>query len=188
MAILAEECAEKGVVIWAYSLMANQVHLIAVPRSAMALGRALGEAHRRYTRRINARNGWRGHLFQDRFFSYAMDESHLLMAARFIETAPVMAGIAPTPESYLWSSARAHIKGRDDVLLSPEKPLLHFVPDWTSFLQEWTTDNDPTAIPRHLQTGRPRGSETFLDSIENMVGRKVRPQKPGRRTSIGRVA
>ena len=179
---LSEECADKGVAIWSYCLMPNQIHLIAVPTKENALGRALGEAHRRYTRRINERNGWRGHLFQDRFFSYPMDETHLLNAARYIETLPVFGGIAPTPESYLWSSARAHIKGRDDKLLSPEKPLLHFVPDWTGFLQEWPQESDPKAIERHLQTGRPRGNDNFLDSVESMVGRTVRPQKPGRRS------
>lgn len=179
---LAEECADKGVSIWSYCLMANQIQLIAVPRKENSLGRALGEAHRRYTRRINERNEWRGHLFQDRFFSYPMDENHLLNAARYVEMTPVMAGIAPTPESYLWSSARAHVKGREDKLLTPEKPLLHFVPDWSGFLKEWPEEQDPKAIDRHLQTGRPRGSDYFLDSVESMVGRKVRPQKPGRRS------
>ncbi len=179
---LSEECADKGVSIWAYCLMPNQIQLIAVPQKENALGRALGEAHRRYTRRINERNAWRGHLFQDRFFSYPMDETHLLNAVRYIETIPVFSGIAPTPESYLWSSARAHMKGREDKLLSPEKPLLHFVPDWAAFLQEWPEDQDPKAIERHLQTGRPRGNDVFLDSVESMVGRTVRPQKPGRRS------
>ena len=179
---LAEECADKGVAIWSYCLMANQIQLIAIPRKENSLGRALGEAHRRYTRRINERNQWRGHLFQDRFFSYPMDENHLLNAARYVEMTPVIAGIAPTPESYLWSSARAHVKGREDKLLSPERPLLHFVPDWSGFLKEWPEEQDPKAIDRHLQTGRPRGNDYFLDSVESMVGRKVRPQKPGRRS------
>lgn len=179
---LAEECADKGVSIWAYCLMPNQIQLIAVPQKQNALARALGEAHRRYTRRINERNDWRGHLFQDRFFSYPMDENHLLNATRYIETMPVFAGIAPTPESYLWSSARAHVKGREDKLLTPEKPLLHFVPDWSEFLTQWPESTDPKAIERHLQTGRPRGNDQFLDAVESMVGRTVRPQKPGRRS------
>ena len=54
--------------------MPNQVHLIAVPSEAEGLGRAIGQAHRRYTRRINFRKGWRGHLWQGRFASFVMDD------------------------------------------------------------------------------------------------------------------
>jgi len=46
------------------------------------MGRALGEAHRRYTNFIHARGRWTGHLFQSRFASVAMDESHLREPAR----------------------------------------------------------------------------------------------------------
>jgi len=182
--LLTEECADKGVAIWSYCLMPNQIHLIAMPRRENSLARALGEAHRRYTRRINERNEWRGHLFQDRFFSYPMDETHLLKAAHHIEMLPVFSGIAPTPESYLWSSARAHIKGREDKLLIADRPLLHFVPDsdWAAFLHSTASDNERETIERHLQTGRPRGNDSFLNSVESMLGRPVRPQKPGRRS------
>jgi len=39
------------------------------------LARALGEAHRRYTRRINFRENRRGHLWLERFASFPMDEA-----------------------------------------------------------------------------------------------------------------
>ena len=48
--------------IWAYCLMPNHVHLIAVPEKKDSLKPSIGEAHRRYTRLINFRKGWRGHL------------------------------------------------------------------------------------------------------------------------------
>ncbi|MGD0045317.1 MAG: transposase, partial [Isosphaeraceae bacterium] len=64
-------------------LMPNHVHLIVVPQSAESLRRAIGEAHRRYTRRINFREGWRERLWQGRFASFVMDEDHLLTAARY---------------------------------------------------------------------------------------------------------
>jgi putative transposase len=35
----------------------------------------LGEAHRRYTRAVNARQGWTGYLWQGRFASAPLDES-----------------------------------------------------------------------------------------------------------------
>ena len=73
--------------------MSNHVRLIVVPQSAESLRRAIGEAHRRYTRWINFREGWRGHLWQGRFASFVMDEDHLLTAARYVELNPVCAGL-----------------------------------------------------------------------------------------------
>ncbi len=67
------------------------MHLILVPADKDRLRRALGEAHRRTTRRINLREGWRGHLWQERFHAFAMDQAHLLAAARYVELNPLRA-------------------------------------------------------------------------------------------------
>lgn len=61
--LMTQWCRDLGVEIWAYCLMPNHVHLIAVPRTEQSLRRAVGEAHRRYTRRINFREKWRGYLW-----------------------------------------------------------------------------------------------------------------------------
>src|SRR5271157_1289425 len=115
--LMAQFCRAEQVAIWAYCLMPNQVHLIVVPQSAESLRRAIGEAHRRYTRSINFREGWRGHLWQGRFASFVMDEDHLLTAARYVELNPVRAGSVQAPSRYRWSSAVAHQRGRDDALV-----------------------------------------------------------------------
>ena len=83
--LMGEWCARHKVEVWSYCLMPNHVHVIVVPQSEDGLRRAIGEAHWRYTRRINFREGWRGHLWQGRFASFPMDELHLLMAARYVE-------------------------------------------------------------------------------------------------------
>jgi putative transposase len=72
--LISRFCRAEQVAIWTYCLMPNHVHLIDVPQSAESLRRAIGEAHRRYTRRINFREGWRGHLWQGRFASFVMGE------------------------------------------------------------------------------------------------------------------
>jgi putative transposase len=87
--LMSQWCAQEGVQVWAYCLMPNHVHLIAVPETEDGLRRAIGEAHRRYTRRVNFRQRWRGHLWQGRFASFVMDESYLLAAARYVELNPV---------------------------------------------------------------------------------------------------
>lgn len=64
--LMTEWCNKYRVEIWAWCLMPNHLHLIAVPDAEAVLARAIGEVHRRYTSRINFREGWRGHLSQER--------------------------------------------------------------------------------------------------------------------------
>ena len=77
LGLLTELSRDRGLDIWAYCLMPNHIHLIGVPRTADALRAAVAETHRRYTLHINSREDWRGHLWQDRFQSFAMDDAHL---------------------------------------------------------------------------------------------------------------
>ena len=76
LVLLAEHCGACGVAVLAWCLMPNHVHLVAVPKTEDGLARALGETHRRYTRLINFREGWRGTLWQGRFASYPMDAAY----------------------------------------------------------------------------------------------------------------
>ena len=175
---MADECERHGVEIWAWCLMPNHSHMIAVPPSAEALRRAIGEAHRRYTTEINRRHGWRGCLWQGRFAAFVMDPAHTLMAARYIEMNPVRAHIVARPEEYLWSSACAHLQGRDDALCRVA-PLLERVGDWASFLGQLATDEAVAEIRKHQSTGRPLGSDAFIDELERQLGRSLRPRKPG---------
>jgi putative transposase len=178
--LLSEWCPRCGVEIWAYCLMPNHVHLIAVPESEDGLRRGLGEAHRRYTRRINFREGWRGHLWQGRFASFAMDNRHLMRAARYVELNPVRAKLCRVPWRWPWSSAAAHIAGQDDALVRV-KPLLERAGDWREFLNEGLEVDEAEVFRRHERTGRPLGEASFLERIEKAVGRVVRPKKAGRR-------
>jgi len=175
--LLSEWTRKYGVEIWAYCLMPNHVHLIAVPETEEGLARAIGEAHRRYTRRINFRQGWRGHLWQERFASFPMDESHLLAAARYIEMNPVVSGLVGKADEYRWSSARAHMEGKDDILVKV-LPLLEIVGDWNDFLaypEESITDR----LRQHEKTGRPLGAMDFVGRLEKQLSRLLQPQKPG---------
>jgi len=177
LALLGEWCGRCGVAVWAYCLMPNHVHLIVVPDSEEGLRRALGEAHRRYSRRINFRAGWRGHLWQGRFASFAMDERYLLRAARYVELNPVRAGLCRVPWRWPWSSAAAHVAGRDDGVVRVA-PLLERVNDWREFLTE-AGEAEAELWRRHERTGRPLGEPAFLDRIEALLGRIVRPAKRG---------
>jgi putative transposase len=175
--LMAEWCLKCQVEIWAWCLMPNHVHLIAVPESETGLARAVGEAHRRYTRRINFREGWRGHLWQERFASFPMDENYLLAAVRYVEMNPVAAGLVQNPEGYPWSSAKAHLAGQDDRLTKVE-PLLSIVPAWKEFLTI-SSEEEIAALHKHERSGRPLGPESFIERVETTLMRQLKPRKRG---------
>ena len=177
--LMAEWCREEGVELWGYCLMPNHVHLIAVPASETALRRAVGEAHRRYTRRINSREKWRGYLWQGRFASFVMDEPHLLAVARYVELNPVRAKLVENAAEWRWSSARAHLQGQDDSLVKVA-PLLAMVGDWQGLLDDEPPEEQMKEFRGHARTGRPLGDETFVERLEQLVGRALKPQKGGR--------
>jgi putative transposase len=178
--LMSESCRARGVDVWAYCLMPNHVHLIVVPESEDALRRAIGEAHRRYTKHVNFLHGWVGHLWQGRFTSFPMDETHLLAAARYVELNPVRAKLAKKPSDWPWSSARAHLNGTADPLVKAD-PLLDMVPDWQAFLADGLDDKTAETLRRHEHTGRPLGGEAFLESLETSLDRVLGPQKRGRK-------
>jgi len=177
--LMREWCDSAGVEVWAYCLMSNHVHLVAVPESEESLARGIGEAHRRYTRHVNFRKGWKGYLWQGRFASFPMDEDYLLAACRYVELNPVRAKLSGRPEDYRWSSARAHLEGKDDVLVKV-RPMLDRVSNWSELLAsgDQVLFDD---VRMHERTGRPLGSEGFVERLSRVTGRDLMKKKAGRR-------
>lgn len=178
--LLAAHCAKAGVAIWAYCLMPNHVHLVLVPETEDGLRRALGEAHRRYTRDVNRRQGWRGHLWQERFHSFPMDEGHLVAAVRYVELNPVRARLVARAADWPWSSARAHLNGQDDGLVEVA-PMLERIGNWPALLAAVPGDEDLEAIRIHTRSGRPLGGDDFTAQLEAETGRQLGPRRRGRK-------
>jgi putative transposase len=177
--LLAEQTLKAGVAVWAYCLMPNHVHLILKPTRADDLGRAIGEAHRRYTNFINARGRWTGHLFQSRFSSVVLDDSHLIRAVCYVSLNPVRARLVARPEDWKWSSARAHISGVDDALVTV-RPVLDKIPHLKDLLHAGMED-DFSELRRAESTGRPLGASEFVAGLQSRLGRKIARRAPGRR-------
>ncbi len=132
--VLAEQCQLAAVHVWAYCLMPNHIHLLLVPETESGLTEAVSETHRRYATFVNRRQGWTGHLWQDRFASEPISEgSALFTVVRYIECNPVEAGLCAKPDDWLWSSARVHVDGTNDPLLN-DTELRTMIPDWKAFL------------------------------------------------------
>jgi len=113
--------------------MKNHIHLIAVPTDIHGLAKGLGITHYRYSRKVNAREGWSGYLWQGRFASYPLSEQHLYAAIRYVETNPVRAKFVEKAEHYKWSSAKSHVYGLKDPLLT-EHFLIEEIPSWADYL------------------------------------------------------
>ncbi len=172
---------DAGAEVWGYCLMPNHVHLVVVPERHDSLAMLFQDAHRRYTRRINAREGWCGHLWQERFHSFPMDETHLLAAVRYVELNPVRAGLCEKPTDWRWSSVHAHIRGDDDLLVTV-KPMLDRTSDWLGYLSESDASPDRLhTLRKHSRTGRPAGDERFVATLEDLTGRRLRKLKTGPR-------
>jgi putative transposase len=192
--LVAGAAAASGTRCLAWCLMDNHVHLILVPPDPDGLRATLGEAHRRYTSRVNLREGWRGHLFQGRFASYPMDKAHAMAAVRYVENNPVAAGSVMRAEQWRWSSARSHIAGErvaDDPLTDIEA-LADAAPDWRSMLQRGleagalSEEGKPLAdaIEARLRTGRPLAADAWIERQEQALGRRLRPRKRGRKRRV----
>jgi putative transposase len=152
---IAAAKAKAGCDIWAYCLMPNHVHFVIVPQHESSLALLFKEAHRCYTRRINFREKWRGHLWQECFHSFVMDEQHL-------------------------TSFHAHLESIDDVLVSV-KPMLEKLPNWANYLGDFQSNEMLRKVRKHMQTGRLLGSGDFIETLESLTGRSLKPLKPGRK-------
>lgn len=175
--LLAQFCQREGVTAWAWCLMTNHVHLVLVPAQADSLARAVGEAHRRFTRAVNFRQGVRGHLFQERFHSFPIQQdAHLLTVVRYVERNPVRAGMVRRAVAHPWSSARHHVTGASDPLVR-ESPIRALAPDWVRVLED--REEELAKIRRHVRTGRPWGTDAWVRQLEEQVGRPLLPRTGG---------
>ena len=194
LALVAEACAANDTTCLAWCLMGNHVHLILVPRTADGLRDTLAEAHRRYSRRINFREGWRGYLFQGRFGSYPMDDAHLMAAVRYVEQNPVAAGMVRRAGDWPWSSAQSHITGARTAHdpLTDVAALRRHVPNWRAMLAIGLEAMDETAtiaeIEARSRTGRPLASPEWIADAERAINRKLSPAKRGPKPKDRHVA
>ena len=177
--LLGEAARKAGAEIWCYCLMPNHVHVIITPSDKDGLRRTFADAHRRYTGYINARMRVTGHLWQGRFGSVVMDEDHLFHAVRYVSLNPVRAGLVERAQDWRWSSVNAHMKRRDDKLVSV-KPILERYGNFRNYLGEADDDAPQYKLLRQCETtGRPLGNTDWLSDIENQTGKTLVPLKRG---------
>lgn len=177
--LLARACAKTGTRCLAWCLMDNHVHLILVPETADGLRATLSPVHTTYSQRINASQGLDGHLFQGRFASYPMSDSHLFVAARYVENNPVRAGLAAEAGAWPWSSARAHLGGAPDGL-TDVAALGDHIANWRAMLARGLEAADEVTEVEHAsRSGLPLGRDEWRSSLALALGRTLTPARRG---------
>lgn len=181
--LVQNACQRFGVSIWAYCLMGNHVHFIAVPAEMDSLARSFSEAHVKYSRRINSREGWKGHLWQARFGSSVLDERHLIAAVRYVERNPVRAGIVGDAWEYPWSSAAYHCgeTPHDRLIVADADDVLqNLIGDWKSYLRNCDQEDFLKSLRRESCVNRPLGDGAFISDLEKQFQVKLARGKVGR--------
>ena len=106
-----------------------------------------------------------------------------MAAVKYVELNPVRAGLVSRAEDYPWSSARSHVWGVPDPLLAVGHPFPDpsAIENWSMWLSEGLDDDTMQLIRRNTRTGRPTGSEEFSRRLEEQSGRRLIPEKVGRK-------
>ena len=99
-----------GYEIYAYCLMSNHIHLL-MKEGKEDLGVAFRRIGASYVYWYNWKYSRRGHLFQDRYKSEAVEtDNYFLAAMRYIHQNPMKAGMVKEIQAYPWSSYGEYIK------------------------------------------------------------------------------
>lgn len=165
-----------------YCLMSNHVHLLVVPQKGDSLARALKQTHGRYATYWNTTHRSSGHVWQGRFYSCPLDESHLWMALRYVELNPVRAAMVSRAELWPWSSAKAHCGDEGEAVgleMSAWKRRWS-KKSWKEYLAGGEKQDELAAIRECTHTGRPLGAESFVRTLEATTQRRLTAQKGGR--------
>jgi putative transposase len=168
--------------------MTNHIHLVLVPTTETGLQQVLKPLHMRYAQHVNRCRGWKGHIWQGRYFSSPLDDSYTWAAIRYVERNPVRARMVRKAERYPWSSAAGHCGLKDDRILtrsSKWRKRFDEIEDWSAWLAEGDRSQELEDLRRNINKGLPCGSESFIRKLERLIGRSLtfrpqgRPRKEG---------
>lgn len=178
--------------ILAYCLMSNHVHLLTRPQKEESLYKMMQGITLCYTQYINRQYKRTGRLWESRYYSCIVDEERYLWAvARYIEQNPVRVRVVKRVEDYPYSSARAHIIGIRAEVLGEELFEERQRKDYADFIRAGMSEEEINKLRYSTRTGRPFGSEEFMNKMEKQLGRRFilkpigRPRKKKSKKEYG---
>ncbi len=107
-----------------------------------------------------------------------------MAAARYVAMNPVRARLVRRAEDWPWSSARAHLAGRDDGLVEAAPLMSRCGGHFADLIADEPAPALIAALRAAETIGRPLGRPAFLDRLAALTGRDPRPQKRGRKPRL----
>ncbi len=177
-----------GVLIHAYVLMTNHIHLLLTPSDEMGIAKVMQSIGRCYVQYINKTYKRSGTLWEGRHkASLIQAEEYLLSCYRYIELNPVNASMVEHPGEYPWTSYHYNAAGKTDRIITEHAIYTGLGLDKAERLQSYrelfmiALDKEMVhSIRNAADFSVPLGNDRFRDQIEKALGKKVGYAKRGR--------
>ena len=193
LTMLAASSRQFGVDVHAYALLPRGVLLLASPGAPRDVARGglsllMQSLAREHVRDVNQRRSRVGTLWHGRYQAAPIEAAgHGLACWRYVEQAPVRAGLVEQASDYPWSSA-GHYVGRSSsswLLDHPARWALGNTPfereaAHRALLGQGLADAQVAQIESTALRGWALGSAEFLTSLQIQVPRRLQPAPRGR--------
>ncbi|MEZ5644488.1 MAG: transposase [Burkholderiaceae bacterium] len=187
--------AQVPMALHGYVLLPDRWMLLATPDAGEAVSQVMQSVGRRYVRHVNRRYGMRGGLWASRFSSTVLDGPQwMLPCLTYMDTAPVRLGLAQISATYRYGSHRHYTGMQHDrqLVVPPEVWRLGNTPfareaAYAEMVREGLTVAQVHEIEHALQHGWALGQSAFVDQLQLLTDRRLRPRPRGRppRSGIG---
>ena len=185
---LQDAAKRHELLVHAYVLMTNHVHILATPRTKDSIPKTLQSIGRRYVQYFNYAYIRTGTLWEGRYKATVIDsDRYLLTCMRYIELNPVRAGMVAHPREYPWSSYAATALGKENKLVSAHTLYRQLGANesarqstYRRLFRAAIGRADLEAIRESTNKGWVLGNDRFREEIERLSGRRTAPNPRGR--------
>ena len=177
-----------GVLVHAYVLMTNHVHMLMTPVKKDSISLTMQSIGRRYVQYINKKYHRTGTLWESRHKASLVDrDNYLLKCMRYIELNPVRANMVKHPADYRWSSYRCNGNNGYNKLISQHEMYMSLgnqseirTQAYRALFENELDHNDINLIRQSALFSMPTGNARFKEQIEEEVNRKLGYTQRGR--------
>ena len=185
---LQDAATHHGLLIHAYVLMTNHVHLLASPETRDSIPKTLQSIGRRYVQYFNHTYDRTGTLWEGRYKATVIDsDRYLLTCMRYIELNPLRAAMVDHPREYPWSSYAANAHGEENKLIASHalyrqlgRTEIESQATYRQLFRAAIGRADLEAIRESTNKGWVLGNERFREKIEALSNRRTTPKPRGR--------